>query len=71
VNSGEVLNRDNPDLSSMNDTIVIEKEQRLIGEESTNKPSKSAGQPCEIDEYKTFIDNWKRNVYKEFKKAYG
>lgn len=33
---------DNPDPSSMNDNNVIEKEQRLIGEESTNNPNTSA-----------------------------
>lgn len=35
---------DNPDPSSMNDNKVIEKEQRLIGEESTNNPNTSAEQ---------------------------
>jgi hypothetical protein len=35
---------DNPDPSSTNDIKVIEKEQRLIGEESTNNPNTSAEQ---------------------------
>ncbi len=44
VNSGEIL-WDNPDPSSLNSNIVNEKEQRLMGEELTNNPNKSAGQP--------------------------
>ncbi|MFA5396501.1 MAG: GIY-YIG nuclease family protein [Methanogenium sp.] len=44
VNSGEVL-RDNPDPSVVNDITVTTKEQRLIGEESTNNPNTSAEQP--------------------------
>ena len=42
VNSGNIRSKDNPDPSSMNDNNVIEKEQRLIGEESTNNPNTSA-----------------------------
>ncbi len=45
VNSGKTHNMDNPDPSSVNDIKVIEKEQRLIGEESTNNPNTSAEQP--------------------------
>jgi hypothetical protein len=44
VNSGEVL-RDNPDPNSSNSIEVDEKEQRLTGEELTNKPDTSAGHP--------------------------
>ena len=59
---------DNPDPSSMNDNNVIEKEQRLIGEESTNNPNTSAEQ---LKEWIAFIDKWKQNVYKGFKQTYG
>ena len=44
VNSGELHNMDNPDPSTLNDNKVNVKEQRLIGEESTNNPNTSAEQ---------------------------
>lgn len=43
VNSGEAY-EGNPDPSLMNDIKVVKKEQRLIGEESTNNPNTSAEQ---------------------------
>jgi len=49
VNSGEVL-KDNPDPSLMNDNKVIKKEQRLMGEESTNNPNTSAEQPTLVED---------------------
>lgn len=44
VNSGNIL-RDNPDPRSENSMQVSDKEQRLTGEELTNKPDTSAEQP--------------------------
>ena len=43
MNSGEAY-EGNPDPSLMNDIKVVKKEQRLIGEESTNNPNTSAEQ---------------------------
>jgi len=48
VNSGEVQ-MDYPDPSVVNDNLVTTKEQRLIGEESTNNPNTSAEQPKGIN----------------------
>jgi hypothetical protein len=45
VNSGKTHTMDNPDPSTLNDTKVSVKEQRLIGEESTNNPNTSAEHP--------------------------
>jgi hypothetical protein len=45
VNSGDILNKDNPDPSLMNDIRVIKKEQRLMSEESTNNLNTSAEHP--------------------------
>jgi len=45
VNSGDTHNTDNPDPSVVNDKEVTTKEQRLIGEESTNNPNTSAEIP--------------------------
>jgi hypothetical protein len=45
VNSGNIHNMDNPDPSTLNDIKVNVKEQRLIGEESTNNPNTSAEHP--------------------------
>ena len=45
VNSGKLHSMDNPDPSMLNDNLVGMKEQRLIGEESTNNPNTSAEHP--------------------------
>lgn len=45
VNSGNIHNMDDPDPSTLNDIKVNVKEQRLIGEESTNNPNTSAEHP--------------------------
>ena len=68
VNSGNILLKDNPDLSIINDNNVIMKEQRLTSEESTNNLDTSAEQS---KEWVTFIDKWKQGVYKDFKQTYG
>lgn len=59
VNSGELL-RDNPDPSMLNDIKVDMKEQRLIGEESTNNPNTSAKHPGINREpfYLVLNENW-------------
>jgi hypothetical protein len=44
VNSGNILNKDNPDPSVVNDKEVTTKEQRLTSEESTNNLDTSAEQ---------------------------
>lgn len=48
----------NPDPSSVNDTRVTEKEQRLEGEESTNNPSTSARQLTTSEVHRMFGFNF-------------
>ena len=53
MNSGNILIKDNPDPSMLNGNIVNMKEQRLTGEESTNKPDTSAEHPwMSFEDYK-------------------
>ena len=61
---------DNLEPSSLNSIKIDEKVQRLTGEELTNKPDTSAGQPCS-KEFNEFINNWKKGIYKDFMKIYG
>lgn len=69
VNSGEVLLKDNPDPSIVNDKEVTMKEQRLTGEESTNKPDTSAGQLKITDGNKNYWINYEE--WKALRKFYG
>lgn len=67
VNSGDLLNKDNPDLSIVNDKEVTMKEQRLTSEESTNNLDTSAEQLKITDSNKNYWINYEeRKVLREF-----
>jgi hypothetical protein len=69
VNSGDTHNMDNPDPSMLNDNNVDMKEQRLIGEESTNNPNTSAEQLKITDSNKNYWINYEE--WKALRKFYG
>jgi len=69
VNSGKTQQMDNPDPSTLNDNTVDVKEQRLIGEESTNKPNTSAEQLKITDGNKNYWINYEE--WKALRKFYG